>query len=347
MRFRDFDEDDVPTRPSRRGSRPRTKRRPEYEDAVAGMVTAVDRGRITVLLDRGAQDAAAPPRLVVAVKARTLGRKALVVGDRVSVVGDISGRPDTLARIVRIQKRSTTLRRTADDHDPYERVVVANADQLVIVTALANPEPRQRMVDRCLVAAFDSGMDALLCLTKSDLAPAESFVAPYRALNIPYVTTALESDGTIAGSAELLDRMRGRISVLVGHSGVGKSTLVNHLSASAERATGSVNVTTGRGRHTSTSAVALPLEDDSGWVIDTPGIRSFGLAHVDPDRIISAFTDLAPGAALCPRGCTHEKGAPGCALDEWVQEGNAGDHGAERLESLRRVLSSRSELEEY
>ncbi|HLR56181.1 MAG TPA: ribosome small subunit-dependent GTPase A, partial [Actinomycetales bacterium] len=116
MRYRDFDEDDVPMRPSRRGSRPRTKRRPEYSDAVPGMVTAIDRGRITVLLepdesrDNGRGGGS---REVVAIKARTLGRKALVVGDGVSVVGDISGRPDTLARIVRISKRSTTLRRTA------------------------------------------------------------------------------------------------------------------------------------------------------------------------------------------------------------------------------------------
>lgn len=349
MRFRDFDEDDVPTRPSRRGSRPRTKRRPDYEDAVLGMVTAIDRGRITVLLDVTADADISEPRRVVAIKARTLGRKSLVVGDRVSVVGDVSGRSDTLARIVKIAKRSTTLRRTADDDDPYERVVVANADQLVIVTALANPEPRQRMVDRCLVAAFDSRMDALLCLTKSDLAPAEPFVAPYRALNIPFVTTSLGPDGEVRGIEEVLARMRGRVSVLVGHSGVGKSTLVNHLSASdsAARATGSVNVTTGRGRHTSTSAVALSLLGESGWVIDTPGIRSFGLAHVDPDRIISAFTDLAPGAALCPRGCTHDEDAPGCALDGWVLDGNAGEHGGTRLESLRRVLASRSDLDEY
>lgn len=340
MRYRDFDEDDVPIRPSRRGSRPRTKRRPAYEDAVEGMVTAIDRGRITVLLDDEGQK-----REVTTVKARTLGRKSLVVGDKVSVVGDTTGRPDTLARIIRLAKRRTVLRRTADDDDPYERVIVANADQLVIVTALANPEPRQRMVDRCLVAAFDAGMDALLCLTKADLAPPEEFVAPYEALNIPFVTTSLTASGTILGIEAVEKKLAGRTSVLVGHSGVGKSTLVNALNSAAHRETGSVNVTTGRGRHTSTSAVALPLTDDEGWVIDTPGIRSFGLAHIDPNRIISAFTDLAPGAQMCPRGCTHDADAPGCALDAWVDDGNAGDHGRQRLESLRRVLASRSETE--
>src|SRR5690625_5304597 len=165
------------------------------------MVTAMVRGGITVLLEAEGQ-----ARTVIAIKARTLGRKALVVGDEVSVVGDISGRPDTLARIIRLSKRRTVLRRTADDDDPFERVVVANADQLVIVTALANPEPRQRMVDRCLVAAFDAGMDVLLCLTKADLAPAEEFVAPYRALDVPFVTTSLRADGTIAGIEQEIGR---------------------------------------------------------------------------------------------------------------------------------------------
>ena len=106
------------------------------------------------------------------MKARELGRRSVVVGDRVALVGDVSGTTDTLARIVRVEPRTSTLRRTADDTDPFERVIVANADQLVIVTALADPEPRPRMIDRCLVAAFDAGLRPLLCLTKSDLAPA-------------------------------------------------------------------------------------------------------------------------------------------------------------------------------
>jgi ribosome biogenesis GTPase len=132
--------------------------------------------------------------------------------------------------------------------------------------------------------------------------------------------------------------------VLVGHSGVGKSTLVNGLVPGALRATGVVNDTTGRGRHTSTNAVALRLRgpdgSDDGWVIDTPGIRSFGLAHIDVDRIIDHFPDLAAGTAECPRGCTHDEEE--CALDAWVAAGHAGPAGPSRLASLRRILSSRS-----
>src|SRR3954468_16169165 len=127
------DEDDIPSRPNRKGNRPRTNIRPKHEEAVEGMVLTVDRGRLTCLVDN---------RVVMTIKARELGRKAAVVGDRVAIIGDLSGDKDTLARIVRIAPRTSVLRRTADDDDPYERVVVANADQLAIVTALADPEPR-------------------------------------------------------------------------------------------------------------------------------------------------------------------------------------------------------------
>ncbi|MFP5336819.1 MAG: GTPase RsgA, partial [Actinomycetes bacterium] len=140
------------------------------------------------------------------------------------------------------------------------------------------------------------------------------------------------------------EHLRGHDSVLVGHSGVGKSTLVNALVPAADRATGIVNAVTGRGRHTSSSAVALRLPDGDGWVTDTPGVRSFGLAHVDPQHLLRAFTDLEPGSGRCPRGCTHDE--PECALDAWVAEGHAGPHGRARLESLRRLLRSRGGGEE-
>lgn len=333
---RDLDESDVRIRPNRRGSRPRTKDRPAHEDAVPARVVAVDRGRWRTVVDAGGP----AEREVTAMRARELGRSPVVPGDIVALTGDVSGRKDTLARIVRIEERSSFLRRSADDDDTTERPLVANADLVVIVTALADPEPRAGMVDRCLVAAYVAGIDTLLALTKADLRDPATFLHDYAPLGVDHVVTHVEPDGTIAGIDELRERLEGRISVLIGHSGVGKSTLLNALVPGAGRATGAVNDVTGRGRHTSSSALALRLPDRSGWVIDTPGVRSFGLGHVDPDDLIGAFEDLAPLAEECPRGCTHLAGAPDCALDDAVAEGRAGTAGPSRLASYRRLAEA-------
>jgi ribosome biogenesis GTPase / thiamine phosphate phosphatase len=316
-----LDEDDVRVRPGR-GTRPRTRRRPAHEDAPEGFVTSIDRGRYGCLTE---------DRTVIAMKARELGPRSVVVGDQVMLAGDTSGAPGTLARIVRVRPRTSALRRSADDTDPVERVIVANAEQMVIVCALAQPPPRLRFVDRCLVAAYDAGIAPVLCLTKADLAPPDEVLAVYQPLGLPCLVTRRPLTGEqLAGLRATAD---GRVSVLIGQSGVGKSTLVNALSPEAGRAVGTVNPVTGRGRHTSSSAVALALPD-GGWIIDTPGLRGFGLGHVTPERVVAAFPDLAEGTEGCPPGCDHL--GPGCALDEW-----AAGHGAQaRLDSLRRLLRS-------
>jgi ribosome biogenesis GTPase / thiamine phosphate phosphatase len=206
----------------------------------------------------------------------------------------------------------------------------------VIVCALADPPPRPRLIDRFLVAAYDAGLEPLLCLTKADLGSPEEILAAYQPLGTRYLVTSRPLTEPVL--AELRGDVSDRISVLVGHSGVGKSTLFNALIPDATRAIGAVNTVTGRGRHTSSSALALRLPG-GGWMIDTPGLRSFGLGHISAENVIRAFPDLAEGAQQCPGGCSHLE--PGCCLDDWA----ASRGGAARLDSLRRLLRSREGLD--
>ena len=337
---RDYDESDVKVR-AKRTSRPRTKKRPSYHNAVTARIITIDRGRWGCALLSDAPCNTADPTSgispagtrITCIRARTLGRERMVVGDIVDVVGDLSGSPDAIARIVRLHDRDTVLRRTADDTDPYERIVVANADQLLIVVAATNPPPREGFVERALVAAYAAGIRPILCMTKSDLADPTDFLTQFTGLDLPAVVC-----GTDDPTDELLTYLEGHVTALIGHSGVGKSTLVNRLVPAAERPTGDVSKV-GKGQHTSTQSMAMELPG-GGWVVDSPGIRSFGLAHVTVETVVAAFDDLSALAEHCPRGCTH-RGEPfdkDCAWDAALAKTPADSPLARRIQAVRLLL---------
>lgn len=325
--YEEYDESSVRERPNPKANRPRSKQRPEHDDAVTGIVTTVDRGRYRLVVRVGQPDEA----VVTAARARELRKQSIVAGDRVDVVGDTSGDTGSLARIVRIQPRSTVLRRSADDADLVERVIVANADVMLMVVASADPPPRAGMVDRFLVAAFDAGIAPVLVMTKTDVADPEPFLANFAGLDVEVWRSSIDDPPAKA----LRERLSGRTTVAVGHSGVGKSTLVNAIVPSAHRAVGHVNAVTGRGRHTSSSTVSFRLGD--GWIIDTPGVRSFGLGHVATANVLRGFPDLAEVAEDCPRGCTHLVDEGYCELAIAAADGRLEPR---RVDSMQRLLGT-------
>jgi ribosome biogenesis GTPase len=292
------------------------------------MVLEVHLARYRVLLEDGTE--------VIATLAKELRKEGAVTCDKVRLAGEISGEKGALARIVKIEPRTTALSRSNEESEAGEQTIVANADQLMIVMAAANPEPRSGLVDRYLVAAYHAGIAPILVMTKCDLTDPKEFIAGFEGFDLRIVKTRSDKPNL----EEIRQLLPGHTTVLVGHSGVGKTTLINAIAPNFQRATGEVNALTGKGKHTSSSAKAIPIVD--GWIVDTPGIRTFGLSGIDAAGLLKGFADLDEAAKLCPRDCSHLASAPDCALDEQVAELKL---TSKRLDSFRRLVDSIGSLD--
>lgn len=265
--------------------------------------------------------------LAAKLKSRA-GRGAPVpaVGDYVDVERDGAGG----LSVVSIAPRRNYLARAAG-HGGEAQVVAANADLVAIVSSAAEPPFRPGLVDRWALLAHRGGMAPLLCLNKVDLvgcADAEGMLA-VEAIPLPYV---LVSAKTGFGIDELRGRLAHRTSVLVGHSGVGKSSLLRHLVPEEQIATGELSEKSGKGRHTTTS-VRLYRLPEGGLVIDTPGVRSVPLGETSAAEVAGLFPEIRDAAPCRFSSCTHRV-EPGCSVLAGLRSGSLSESVYARYRKL-------------
>jgi ribosome biogenesis GTPase len=307
-------------------------------------VWRVDFGGLRLLADDGAEfEATVPGRMRGARKA--LGN-AVVTGDRVRLNWDADR-----AVVEAVEPRRNAFSRRASGEREEEQVVASNLDAVAVVASLHNPDFRHGLVDRVLVQCARAGLPALLVLNKTDLDAAheaEAILAEYTRAGVPGVATCGLSG---LGVPHVRERCLGRRTLFVGHSGVGKSTLLGALAPGQLILQGEVNEVTGKGRHT-TSAAVLYRPEPEGWadppgaaasgteLVDTPGVRAFSLWGVDADELVQYYPELKPFAGHCRFGdCRHDR-EPGCALREAVAEGAVGERRFASYCKLRDELAS-------
>ena len=291
---------------------------PEEGDVdLLGLVLSVAPGRVRVRFERASgtleEDAVLAEHL-----ARTQ-RSSVAVGDRV----DLEEREDDSLRVRAVLTRGSSLSRPDPQNPHLERVVAANVDHAVIVAAVRNPDLRQRLIDRYLVAVQRGGVRPIVCANKVDLlgdsaarGEVDAILEVYRAIDVPVLFTSSE---TGEGIAELRELLADSTSVFVGQSGVGKSTLLNALLPELGLVTGRVRTGDGKGRHTTTSSNLLEGEDGAR-LVDTPGVRSFGLMDVTRATLAGYFPEFAEHAPLCHfRDCSHVH-EPNCAVQGAVEQ---------------------------
>ena len=295
-------------------------------------VARIDFGGVRLLDDTGGwHDATVPSRL--RGPRRALGN-AVVTGDRVRVAWD-----GERMVVEEVEPRRNAFSRRAAGEREEEQVVAANLDQVFVVASLTRPEFRHGFVDRVLVQCARAGIPAVIALNKVDLDDhheADAILAEYTRAGVAGLATCATSG---RGVEDVRERCRDRRSLFVGHSGVGKSTLLMGLMPHETIARGDVNEVTGKGRHTTTAAV-LYRPEPALELIDTPGVRAFALWGVDADELGEYFPELQPLLGGCRFGdCRHDR-EPGCSLRAAVERGDVGERRFASYCKLRDEIAS-------
>lgn len=230
----------------------------------------------------------------------------VVVGDRVQLEPEPGG---MLYGIMAVEPRTTLLERRVPE-GRGNRPVAANIDQVLVVTATASPEPVPQLIDRLLVAAEANSLPAAIIVNKADLQPSMALAERFRAIGYPVYETSTK---TGAGIEELRRVLTDKTSVVTGASGVGKSSLLNAVQPGLRLRIGAVSEKIQRGRHTTVSALMIPL-DAGGFIVDTPGFSEVGLWGVDPRELASCFPEMRPLIGECRFTDCQHRGEPGCAI---------------------------------
>ena len=260
----------------------------------------------------------------------------VAVGDLVQFVDTGHGAgliTEVLPRKSKLVRRSAVPMPTAH---PFEQIIVANVDQVVPIFSVAQPPPKWNLLDRYLTSAESLDLFSLICITKLDLvgqdARLQAELDVYRQIGYRVLLT---STVTGEGIEELRRALQGRISVFVGKSGVGKTSLLNTMQPGLGLRVNAVNQVTGKGKHTTTNLEMFPLEN-GGSVVDTPGMREFGLWEMDESDLALFFPEMRPFVGRCKFGldCSHDN-EPGCAIRKAVAEGKIAPRRYATFQRLR------------
>jgi len=267
---------------------------------------------------------------------RRLETSPVVVGDRVT----FTLLPDGTGVIEEILPRSSTLSKVSPRNPKIRQVLAANVDQALIVFAARAPDPSPPFIDRFLVLAEAEGLAPILCLNKVDLGVPEELVARYRSIGyLVLQTSALTGEGL----DELREVLRGHISILVGPSGVGKSSLLNAIQPGLRRSVGEISVRAQRGRHTTTAAELIPLTS-GGFVVDTPGVQVLEVLHIPREELQDLFPEMRTLRDTCAfPDCLHVA-EPGCAVKRGVEDGKV---HPERYASYLAILAELERVPQF